>query len=88
MAKYKLQFKRSAVKELRGFSRQDVNRVLKRIDALAINPRGEGCIKLTGSDCYRARVGAYRIVYEIRDEELVILVIKVGHRSAIYNHYL
>ena len=84
MARFELRFKRSVLKDLRGMPGKDVRRILKRIDALARDPRGEGCIKLTVKEYYRVRVGNYRVVYEIRDSELVILVIKVGHRSMIY----
>lgn len=79
MAKYKITFKRSVAKDLRSVPRRDVKRILKRIDALAENPRGEGCIKLSGLDRYRIRLGLYRVVYEIIDDRLVITVVRVGH---------
>lgn len=79
MAKYKITFKRSVAKDLRSIPRRDVKRILKRIDALAENPRGEGCIKLSGLDRYRIRLGLYRVVYEIIDDRLVITVVRVGH---------
>jgi mRNA interferase RelE/StbE len=84
MGKYKITFKKSVAKDFRSIPKQDVQRLLKRIDSLADNPRAEGCIKLSGQENYRVRQGLYRIVYEIRDSVLVINVIKVGHRSAIY----
>jgi mRNA interferase RelE/StbE len=51
---------------------------------LAENPRGEGCVKLSAQERYRVRQGVYRVVYEIRDESLVVLVVKVAHRSVVY----
>jgi mRNA interferase RelE/StbE len=51
---------------------------------LGEDPRGEGCVKLSGQKRYRVRQGRYRIVYEIHDTELVVVVVKVGHRSDIY----
>ncbi|HSX50606.1 MAG TPA: type II toxin-antitoxin system RelE/ParE family toxin [Cellvibrio sp.] len=84
MANYKITFKSSVAKDLRNIPNTDVQRILSRIDQLAENPRAPGCIKLTGHDLYRARQGSYRIVYEIRDGELVVVVIKVAHRSAAY----
>ena len=84
MGKYKITFKKSVAKDFRSIPKQDVQRILKRIDSLVDNPRAEGCIKLSGQENYRVRQGLYRIVYEIRDSVLVINVIKVGHRSAIY----
>lgn len=87
MAKYKITFKRSVAKDLRSVPRRDVKRILKRIDALAENPRGEGCIKLSGLDRYRIRLGLYRVVYEIIDDRLVITVVRVGHRSSVYKDF-
>lgn len=84
MAKYKIVFKKSVAKDLRIIPNSDVKRILKRIDKLAENPRADGCIKLTGEDKYRVRQGLYRIVYEIRDDELVVSVVKIGHRSSVY----
>lgn len=84
MAKYKLVFKSSVAKDLRNIPNHDIKKILAKIDTLALNPRAEGCIKLSGANKYRVRKGIYRIIYEIRDEQLVISVIKIGHRSAVY----
>lgn len=84
MEKYKITFKKSVAKDFRSIPKQDIQRILKRIDSLAEDPRAEGCIKLSGQEHYRVRQGLYRIVYEIRDDVLVVNVVKVGHRSAIY----
>jgi len=84
MASYELVFKNSVAKDLRNIPKRDVARILKRIEALRDDPRGEGCVKLSAQERYRVRQGVYRIVYEIRENELVVMVVKVGHRSAIY----
>lgn len=84
MAKYKLAFKESIDKDLRSIPNQDVARILKRTKALADNPRPAGCKKLYGQQKYRVRQGVYRIIYEIRDLELLVTVIKIGHRSGVY----
>jgi mRNA interferase RelE/StbE len=84
MAKYSLTFRESVAKDLRGISKADVKRILRRIDELAEDPRGPGCEKLAGSENYRVRQGMYRIIYEIRDEVLVVMVIKVGNRRDVY----
>ena len=84
MAKFKITFKKSVAKDLRGIPPADVKRILQRIDMLAENPRGEGCVKLSVQERYRVRQGVYRVVYEIRDESLIVLVVKVAHRSAVY----
>lgn len=84
MAKYSLAFKKSVAKDLRNIPDKDVKRILKCIETLCGNPRGEGCVKLSAQERYRIRQGVYRIVYEIKDTELIILIVKVAHRSAVY----
>jgi mRNA interferase RelE/StbE len=86
MAKYSLVFKKSVAKDLRNISNKDVKRILKCIEFLCENPRADGCIKLSGQERYRVRQGTYRIVYEIQDTELIILVVKVAHRNAVYKN--
>ena len=84
MARYRIQFKNSVAKDLRNIAKKDVKKILRTIDALAEDPRPAGAKKLSGSDYYRVRHGMYRIVYEIRDDVLIVYVIKVAHRSSIY----
>lgn len=84
MANYKLLFKKSVAKDLRAFPKQDVARILRRLEELATEPRPAGCEKLSGQERFRVRQGVYRIIYEIKDEELVVMVVKVGHRREIY----
>jgi mRNA interferase RelE/StbE len=60
-------------------------RLKPRIDALADNPRPHGVKKLTGqADYYRIRVGDWRIVYTIQDRQLIVLVLRIAHRSDVY----
>lgn len=84
MANYEIKFKKSVAKDLRAIPNKDVKKILERIDALAVNPRSEGCIKLSGQERYRTRQEVYRIVYEVKDVEIVVVVVKVGHRSQVY----
>lgn len=84
MANYSLVFKKSVAKDLRPIPRKDVARILKRIESLRDDPRPIGCEKLSGQERYRLRQGRYRILYEIGDEELVVTVVKVGHRKGVY----
>ena len=86
MAKYKITFKKSVAKDLRSIPTVDVKRILKKVDTLADNPRAEGCVKLSAQERYRVRQGVYRIVYEIRDEVLIVNVVKVDHRSKAYKN--
>ena len=85
MASYKLRIKKSAAKELEAIPRKgDRQRVVKRIESLAKDPRPPGCKKLSGSDRYRVRQGSYRIVYAIEDDNLVVYVVKIGDRKSVY----
>ena len=84
MAKFSLAFKKSVAKDLRNIPRKDVKRILECIERLREDPRAEGCIKLSGQERYRVRIGVYRIIYEIQDSRLIILVVKVAHRSGVY----
>ena len=85
MGKYKVLIKPSAVKELKAIPRKkDRQRIVRRIGQLANDPRPPGCQKLSARELYRVRQGDYRIVYEIRDAQLVVHVIKVGDRKQVY----
>jgi len=84
MANYKITFKKSVTKDFRTIPKQDIEKILSKIDDLAIDPRRKGSVKLTGHNYYRIRQGLYRIIYEICDNELLIHVIKIGHRSDVY----
>jgi mRNA interferase RelE/StbE len=79
MARYRLLFKRSVAKDLRVIPKKDVQRILKRIKVLADAPRPDGCEKLTEQERYRVRQGSYRVVYEIKDEILVVTVVMVAY---------
>ncbi|RLA40890.1 MAG: type II toxin-antitoxin system mRNA interferase toxin, RelE/StbE family, partial [Gammaproteobacteria bacterium] len=65
MASYKISFKKSFAKDLRSIPNNEVKHILDRIETLVDNPRGDGCIKLSGLERYRVRQGVYRILYEI-----------------------
>ncbi|MBN4053657.1 type II toxin-antitoxin system RelE/ParE family toxin [Haliea sp. AH-315-K21] len=84
MARYKITFKKPVAKDLRSIPKKDIKRILGQIDLLANDPRSEGCIKLSGQEQYRVRIGLYRIIYEIQNSKLIIQVVKIGHRSSIY----
>jgi len=84
MGRYRLVFRKSVAKDLRSISKKDVARILKCFDALSEDPRSSGCEKLSGQERYRVRRGVYRIIYEIKDDMLIVVVVKVGHRSDVY----
>lgn len=84
MGRYSLVFRKSVARDLRAIPKKDVARVLKCIEALSEDPRGPGCEKLSGQERYRVRQGVYRIIYEIVDDKLVVVVVRVGHRGEVY----
>ena len=85
MAKYRILIKPSAVKDIEAIPlKKDRRRIVDRIRRLEENPRPPGCEKLSGQDKYRLRQGRYRIVYSIEDQDLIVYVVKVGHRKDIY----
>jgi mRNA interferase RelE/StbE len=84
MGKYRLVFKKSVARDLREIPNRDVARILKCFDALSEDPRAPGCERLSGLERYRVRRGIYRIVYEIRDDALLVVVVRVGHRRDVY----
>lgn len=84
MATYEIVFRKSVRKDLDPIPKRDVRHILDAISALADNPRPPQSCKLSASEKYRLRCGTYRVLYEIRDEVLVICVVKVGHRHEVY----
>ncbi len=84
MANFKLLIKPSAVKDIEGLPDKDRSRVVYRIQGLAEDPRPRGCEKLSGDDKYRIRQGKYRILYQINDDEVVVVVVRVAHRKQAY----
>lgn len=85
MARYRILIKPSAAKEIESIPlKRDRQRIVERISKLADNPRPPGCEKLSGQNKYRVRQGRYRIVYSMEDQDLVVYVIKVGHRKEVY----
>ena len=81
---YRIDYAPAAAKQLRKFDREIYVRIRPVIDALADNPRPSGCTVLTVEKRYRIRVGDFRIVYEIHDSKLLVLVVRIGHRSNVY----
>jgi mRNA interferase RelE/StbE len=84
MAAYKVYFKESVEEDFGSIPKKDLVKIIRRIKALADDPRPLGCEKLTGQERYRVRQGRYRIVYSIQDEALTVWIVKVGHRKDIY----
>ena len=85
MAQYRLLIKPSAVKDIEAIPlKRDRQRLVERIGKLAEDPRPFGSEKISGQDKYRLRQGRYRILYAIEDQDLIVQVVKVGHRKDVY----
>jgi len=84
MGKYKIVFRKSVVRDMRGIPSRDLRRILKTIDSLSEDPRPAGAERLSAQERYRVRQGNYRIIYEINDSEVIVIVVKVGHRKDVY----
>ena len=88
MAAYRIFWKPSAAKSLGTFPRKDQKRIATKVDALANNPFPTGTKKLSGEEnLFRVRVGDYRIIYQVRERVLLLLVVKVGRRKEVYRRF-
>ena len=86
MESYSLTWKRSAAKELRKLPRDVIVRILNVVEQLTENPYPPGVRKLSGAQhTYRIRVGDYRVIFSVFDAEMVIEIIRVGHRKDVYD---
>ena len=81
---FSIRIKESAAKELRRVAKPDRARIVAAIDRLAETPHLGSALKGDMRGLRRLRVGDYRVVYEIRDDELVVLVVRVAHRRDAY----
>ena len=75
----------AAVRQLAKLDRPIRKRIDTAIDGLTKKPRPPGCKKLVGVDAWRVRVGDWRIIYQIRDDRLIVLILRVGHRREVYD---
>ncbi|MGD0381923.1 MAG: type II toxin-antitoxin system RelE/ParE family toxin [Thermoguttaceae bacterium] len=82
--KYRIFIQRPAQKDLAKIPNPYRDRIIQAIRELGVNPRPTGVKKLTGRNAWRIRISDYRIIYEIYDDKLVVVVITIGHRREIY----
>lgn len=82
---YHVEYTPRAKRDLAALPHAVQRRIVPKVDALAQDPRPPGSKKLKGfENRWRIRVGDYRVIYEVHDEELRVLVVKIGHRSDVY----
>ena len=83
--RYSVEFRPAVLKSLKQFPKAELRKIKKKIDDLAENLPDPATTKMKGNNSFhRIRVGVYRIVYEIHEDRLVILVVKIGHRKDVY----
>jgi len=86
MASYKLEWKKSAAKDLKNLPSDLITKVLRAVEQLADNPFPHGVKKLAGSEhSYRIREGSYRILYTVTTARLTVEIVKIGHRKDVYD---
>ena len=83
-ATYTVEFLPAAKKQLAAVDPAHQSRIEERIDALETDPRPIGVKKLKSRNYFRIRVGDYRVIYQIEDDRLVVLIVELGHRREIY----
>ncbi len=82
---YSVMFRPAARRELRDLEAPDQRRVFAAIEALSSNPRPVGCTKMAGfPDVWRIRVGVFRVIYRLVDRQLIVEVVRIGHRREVY----
>jgi mRNA interferase RelE/StbE len=85
---YDIQTEKSALKALKKLPNNVIKTIWKEIGILRHNPRPPGCKKLKGQDnLFRIRAGDYRIVYQVQDKVLIVLIIRIGDRKEIYRDF-
>lgn len=81
---YRFEFTPGADRQFRKLPKNVQARLTLHLDAVTQNPRPPGVEKLKGEEGYRLRVGDYRVLYEVQDDVLLVLVVRVGHRREVY----
>ena len=81
---HEILFAPSAVRDYKKLPDHEIHAINNAVDALAGNPRPQGYRKLKDRDAYRIRVGNYRVIYEINDKQVTVLVIRIRHRKEVY----
>ena len=76
----------AAKRDLKRLPKDALRRVGTAITSLANDPHPAGSTKLSGTDFYRVRVGDYRVIYRVQEQQVVVLVLRVGHRRDIYRN--
>ena len=85
---YRIEIQTKAKRQLKSFEGTTQERIRRGIDQLKSDPRGSNCKPLKGfHGIWRLRVGDYRVIYSIKDDQLLVLVLEVGHRREVYRDF-
>jgi mRNA interferase RelE/StbE len=85
---YSIVFTKAAKRQFDKLLKPAKRQLGNAIESLAADPRPAGVVKLSGEErLYRVRIGDYRAIYQVKDNRLLILVVKVGHRSKVYRDH-
>ncbi len=82
---YSVNILRRSQKELADISREVYPRICEALQSLADNPRPSGCLKLKDREGWRIRVGNYRILYKIDDQQKIVTIVHIRHRRDVYD---
>lgn len=87
MGTYQIEWKSSAIRELKRIDRQTIPQIITEVESLSSNPFPQGVKKLHGSEStYRIRIGNYRVIYEVYSNRLIIEIARVRHRKDAYRN--
>ena len=87
--RYSVEFRPAVLKSIERLPKKELRRIKKKIDGLSENLPDPATTKMKGNNPFhRVRTGNYRIVYQILEDRLIILVVKVGHRKDVYKRLL
>lgn len=81
---YRLLFDPSIRRDVKSIPKEDLQRILRRIDSLSSNPRPFGSVKVSDPSMYRLRQGDYRILYHVDDPQRLVRILRIGHRRGVY----
>ncbi len=83
---YEIVLTSAAIKDYRKIPENEIQKVNQAVDALAVNPRPHGYKKLQNRNAYRIRIGNYRVIYEIKNKQLMLLIIRIRNRKEVYKN--
>ena len=81
---YKILLERKVIYQLKKLPNQDYLKIKKKIYSLSYNPFPKGYIKLKGRHAYRIRQGNYRIIYELNNDRILVIIVAIAHRKEVY----